>query len=133
MDQCLKRRRRGKKKLKRGLDKLLQDLKPTFKALDSCTHWAYDQQLYILLSLLTFIKDSRCVIKRCTKPDRQEFRRSALATAVGLLIMGFLGFVIKLMHIPITNRGLLKSVVQCKRYRRIHVPDSELLSNSAQT
>ena len=40
---------------------------------------------------------------RCTKPDRKEFSKIALATAVGFAIMGFIGFFVKLIHIPINN------------------------------
>ena len=42
-------------------------------------------------------------MKRCTKPDRKEFRKIAIATAIGFAIMGFIGFFVKLIHIPINN------------------------------
>jgi protein transport protein SEC61 subunit gamma and related proteins len=32
-----------------------------------------------------------------------EFGRIAYATSVGFLIMGFIGFFVKLIHIPINN------------------------------
>ena len=32
-----------------------------------------------------------------------EFTRIAFATSVGFLIMGFIGFFVKLVHIPINN------------------------------
>lgn len=32
-----------------------------------------------------------------------EFARIAYATSVGFLIMGFIGFFVKLVHIPINN------------------------------
>ena len=44
-----------------------------------------------------------CDVHRCTKPDRKEFSKIALATAVGFGIMGFIGFFVKLIHIPINN------------------------------
>ena len=58
---------------------------------------------------------------RCTKPDRKEFSKIAIATAIGFGIMviltypisllvnlyfmfqGFIGFFVKLIHIPINN------------------------------
>ena len=40
---------------------------------------------------------------RCTKPDRKEFQKIAMATAIGFAIMGFIGFFVKLIHIPINN------------------------------
>ncbi|XP_065159752.1 protein transport protein Sec61 subunit gamma [Atheta coriaria] len=50
-----------------------------------------------------FIKDSIRLVKRCTKPDRKEFQKIAIATAIGFCIMGFIGFFVKLIHIPINN------------------------------
>ncbi|XP_074604039.1 protein transport protein Sec61 subunit gamma-like [Brevipalpus obovatus] len=50
-----------------------------------------------------FAKDSARLIKRCTKPDRREFQKIAMATAIGFAIMGFIGFFVKLIHIPINN------------------------------
>lgn len=50
-----------------------------------------------------FSKDSFRLIKRCTKPDRREFQKIAIATAIGFCIMGFIGFFVKLIHIPINN------------------------------
>ena len=43
------------------------------------------------------------LVKRCTKPDRKEFSKIAIATAIGFGIMGFIGFFVKLIHIPINN------------------------------
>lgn len=69
-----------------------------------------------------FIKDSIRLVKKCTKPDRKgnrslyndillfylyfsklEFQKIAMATAIGFAIMGFIGFFVKLIHIPINN------------------------------
>ncbi len=50
-----------------------------------------------------FFKDSYRLVKRCTKPDRKEFQKIAFATAIGFAIMGFIGFFVKLIHIPINN------------------------------
>ena len=35
--------------------------------------------------------------------DSLEFQKIALATAIGFAIMGFIGFFVKLIHIPINN------------------------------
>jgi len=53
--------------------------------------------------LKQFAKDSIHLVKKCTKPDRKEFTIIAKATGVGFLIMGFIGFFVKLVHIPINN------------------------------
>ena len=48
-------------------------------------------------------QDSIHLVKKCTKPDRKEFARIASATMIVFLIMGFVGFFVKLVHIPINN------------------------------
>lgn len=53
--------------------------------------------------LKDFARDSIHLVKKCTKPDRKEFLGIARATGVGFLIMGFIGFFVKLVHIPINN------------------------------
>jgi len=50
-----------------------------------------------------FVKDSWRLVKRCTKPDRTEFTKVAQATSIGFAIMGFIGFFVKLIFIPINN------------------------------
>jgi protein transport protein SEC61 subunit gamma and related proteins len=41
--------------------------------------------------------------KSHTHTHNTEFARIAYATSVGFLIMGFIGFFVKLIHIPINN------------------------------
>lgn len=50
-----------------------------------------------------FAKASIRLVKRCTKPDWREFEKIAIATAIGFAIMGFIGYFVKLIHIPINN------------------------------
>ncbi|KAL9618018.1 MAG: hypothetical protein Q9160_007207 [Pyrenula sp. 1 TL-2023] len=50
-----------------------------------------------------FIRDGTQFMNRCTKPDRREFLRLCQAIAVGFLIMGAIGYFIKLIHIPVNN------------------------------
>ncbi|CAM9122836.1 unnamed protein product [Discosporangium mesarthrocarpum] len=57
----------------------------------------------LIIPLQKFAKDSMHLIKKCTKPDRKEFMTVAKATTVGFLVMGFIGFFVKLIHIPINN------------------------------
>lgn len=38
------------------------------------------------------VKDWVQVVNRCTKPDRKEFQKIAMATAIQCAIMGFVGF-----------------------------------------
>ncbi|XP_061435144.1 protein transport protein Sec61 subunit gamma-like [Lethenteron reissneri] len=46
-----------------------------------------------------FAKDSIRLVKRCTK----QFQKIAIATAIGFAIMGFIGFFVKLIQIPIND------------------------------
>uniref|UniRef100_A0A5S6QUV0 Protein transport protein Sec61 subunit gamma n=1 Tax=Trichuris muris TaxID=70415 RepID=A0A5S6QUV0_TRIMR len=62
-----------------------------------------DQVVAVVNPGRQFLKDSFRLVKRCTKPDRKEYQKIALATAVGFAIMGFIGFFVKLIHIPINN------------------------------
>eukprot|EP00804_Cyclotella_cryptica_P018562 CCRYP_004352-RA/>CCRYP_004352-RA protein AED:0.38 eAED:0.38 QI:0/1/0.66/1/0/0/3/639/123 len=57
----------------------------------------------LIQPLRQFAKDSIHLVKKCTKPDRKEFTQIARATGIGFLIMGFIGFFVKLVHIPINN------------------------------
>jgi protein transport protein SEC61 subunit gamma and related proteins len=66
-----------------------------------------------------FFKDSLFFVNRCTKPNKrgiipfshwgyrivliEEFLEISRGLAVGILIMGFIGFTVKLVHIPINN------------------------------
>jgi len=50
-----------------------------------------------------FIKDGAFFLNRCTKPSKREFLEISRAVAVGFLVMGFIGFFVKLVHIPINN------------------------------
>merc|ERR1712216_610156 len=50
-----------------------------------------------------FAKDSYRLVRKCTKPDRKEFSKIATRTGLGFIVMGFVGFFVKLIFIPINN------------------------------
>ncbi|KAF2109172.1 hypothetical protein BDV96DRAFT_502893 [Lophiotrema nucula] len=50
-----------------------------------------------------FMKDGIQFINRCTKPDKREFLKISQAVGVGFLIMGVIGYIVKLVHIPVNN------------------------------
>ncbi|KAM6524039.1 hypothetical protein FSOLCH5_004647 [Fusarium solani] len=52
-----------------------------------------------------FVKDGVQFVRRCTKPDQQEFLRLCQAVGVGFLIMGAVGYVVKL--------GMSSTTTQC--------------------
>ncbi|KAL7753384.1 hypothetical protein RI367_001159 [Sorochytrium milnesiophthora] len=62
-----------------------------------------DQVNEVLEAPKQFIKDSAQLVSRCTKPSRDEFWRIFQVVGFGFLIMGFIGFAVKLIHIPINN------------------------------
>ncbi|KAG4305931.1 hypothetical protein PORY_000841 [Pneumocystis oryctolagi] len=51
----------------------------------------------------SFLKEGTQFINRCTKPDKEEFLKISWAIGIGFLVMGFIGFFVKLIHIPINN------------------------------
>ncbi|OHT12223.1 Protein transport protein Sec61 subunit gamma [Tritrichomonas foetus] len=50
-----------------------------------------------------FVDDCRRVLKRCTLPSGKVIKKTALATGVGFAILGTVGFVFKLVSLPINN------------------------------
>merc|ERR1712083_1183957 len=58
---------------------------------------------YCVQGTREFALDSRRLLQRCTKPDAKEFKKIAVACAIGFCIMGFIGYTVKLVFIPINN------------------------------
>ncbi|KAK7537015.1 translocation complex subunit Sss1 [Phyllosticta citribraziliensis] len=50
-----------------------------------------------------FIKDGTLFINRCTKPDKREFIKISQAVGIGFVVMGAIGYIVKLVHIPVNN------------------------------
>ncbi|KAL4429012.1 hypothetical protein ABPG77_006051 [Micractinium sp. CCAP 211/92] len=50
-----------------------------------------------------FAKNSLRLVKRCQKPDRKEFTKVARLTAMGFLAVGLIGFLVKVIFIPINQ------------------------------
>ncbi|KAI1635510.1 hypothetical protein F4809DRAFT_613463 [Biscogniauxia mediterranea] len=50
-----------------------------------------------------FIKEGTQFINRCTKPDKREFIQICKAVGVGFIVMGAVGYFVKLIHIPVNN------------------------------
>ncbi|GAB1314981.1 hypothetical protein C8A05DRAFT_11728 [Staphylotrichum tortipilum] len=50
-----------------------------------------------------FLKDGIQFINRAQKPDRREFIKISQAVGVGFLIMGAVGYFVKLIHVPLNN------------------------------
>ena len=58
---------------------------------------------YVAMPIKNFGKESIRLVKRCTKPDRREFNKIAIRTGGGFIVMGFIGFFVKLLFIPVNN------------------------------
>jgi protein transport protein SEC61 subunit gamma-like protein len=50
-------------------------------------------------------------VNRCTKPSQKEYVGICKSVAIGFAVMGFIGFFVKLIHIPINT--VLVSVRAC--------------------
>ncbi|KAI1328630.1 hypothetical protein F5Y16DRAFT_409580 [Xylariaceae sp. FL0255] len=50
-----------------------------------------------------FVKDGTQFINRCTKPDKSEYIKICQAVGVGFVVMGAIGYLVKLIHIPVNN------------------------------
>ncbi|KAG7717698.1 hypothetical protein KL949_002972 [Ogataea haglerorum] len=48
-----------------------------------------------------FLKEGSRFVAKCTKPSKKEYLRLVRAVGIGFLMMGVVGYAIKLIHIPI--------------------------------
>lgn len=58
---------------------------------------------YLVLPLQTFFKNSKHLVQKCAKPNYNDFMTVGTATLMGFALMGFIGFFVKLIFIPINN------------------------------
>lgn len=50
-----------------------------------------------------FAEDAQKFLARCTKPDKTEYFKIVRAVGAGFLMMGAIGYAVKLVHIPIRH------------------------------
>ncbi|OQE38312.1 hypothetical protein PENCOP_c008G03341 [Penicillium coprophilum] len=50
-----------------------------------------------------FIREGSQFVRRCTKPDKREFIKISQAVGMGFLVMGAIGYFVKLIHIPVNQ------------------------------
>ncbi len=53
-----------------------------------------------------FTRESIQFVQKCQKPDKKEFIKISTSCAIGFAVMGIIGYLIKLLFIPI-NKFLL--------------------------
>ena len=58
---------------------------------------------HILEPAEEFISDSKRFLVKCNKPDRKEYKKTIKAVLIGFAILGVVGYIIKLIHIPIRD------------------------------
>ena len=57
-------------------------------------------------NVTNFATSSVQFLQKCSKPDKKEFIKISTSCAIGFAIMGIIGYIIKLLFIPI-NKFLL--------------------------
>ncbi|KAK9390474.1 hypothetical protein V1515DRAFT_590470 [Lipomyces mesembrius] len=50
-----------------------------------------------------FVKDGVAFVKRCAKPSKKEYFKIVQTVGAGFVIMGAIGYIVKLIHIPIRH------------------------------
>ena len=55
------------------------------------------------VSVIDFCHESVSFLQKCSKPDKKEFIKITTSCAIGFAIMGIIGYIIKLLFIPINN------------------------------
>ncbi|TQB72118.1 Sec61p translocation complex subunit [Monascus purpureus] len=59
-----------------------------------------------------FVRDGSLFIRRCTKPDKREFIKISQAVGMGFLIMGAIGYFIKLSESLPDEKLYLRHIVR---------------------
>ncbi|KND88585.1 putative protein transport protein Sec61 subunit gamma, partial [Tolypocladium ophioglossoides CBS 100239] len=62
-----------------------------------------DQVQELLDTPPQFLRDGLQFVNKCQKPDAKEFSKICQAVGTGFVIMGVVGYVVKLIHIPINQ------------------------------
>ena len=57
----------------------------------------------VVMQLTEFARDSRMFFDKCKKPDKEEYMKIMYACMMGFVVMGFIGYAVKLVFIPINN------------------------------
>ncbi|KAJ9468859.1 Protein transport protein Sec61 subunit gamma [Diplonema papillatum] len=57
----------------------------------------------LITPLAEFYTGSKYFLMKCQKPTFEEFSKVGFSTAAGFVLIGFIGFIVKLIFIPINN------------------------------
>lgn len=58
---------------------------------------------HIIHPITAFVRNSKMLVRMCTKPDKEEYNQSAMVIGMGFIALGFIGYFVKLFFIPINN------------------------------
>ena len=61
------------------------------------------EQENVATQINQFIKDSANFYQKCKKPDYTEYMKILQACVMGFAVMGVIGYLVKLVFIPINN------------------------------
>jgi len=50
-----------------------------------------------------FLKEGTQFMNRCQKPNKKEFIKLCQAVGLGFVVMGAIGYVIRIIHIPVNQ------------------------------
>jgi len=50
-----------------------------------------------------FLKEGTQFMNRCQKPNKKEFVKLCQAVGLGFVVMGAIGYVIRIIHIPVNQ------------------------------
>lgn len=53
--------------------------------------------------LLFYYRSSQMFLRKCVKPNKKEYKKLLWAHIIGIGAIGCLGYLVKLVHIPINN------------------------------
>lgn len=57
----------------------------------------------VIQPLADFVRDSSRFLNGCERPDRKEYAKIVQHIGMGFLMMGVTSFLVKIIHIPVTN------------------------------
>ena len=62
-----------------------------------------EEEQNVVQQFVKFVKSCAMFYEKCHKPDRAEYMKILQACTMGFFIMGLIGYMIKLVFIPINN------------------------------
>ncbi|KAL1847532.1 hypothetical protein VTK73DRAFT_10334 [Phialemonium thermophilum] len=62
-----------------------------------------EQVQALLEAPLEFWRDGLQFARRCEKPDKKEFLKICTAVGTGFVVMGVVGYIVKLIHVPLNH------------------------------